>query len=44
MTFELLSIAPLALKQGNDYYNYITGEVSSDANASPIEFGIDVSP
>jgi hypothetical protein len=30
----------LALKQGNDYYDYITGEVKSNANAAPIEFGI----
>ena len=40
---ELQAKQDLALKQGNDYYNYITGEVSSDANASPVEFGIDVS-
>jgi hypothetical protein len=26
----------LALKQGNDYYDYITGEVKSNANAARI--------
>jgi hypothetical protein len=33
----------LALKQGNDYYDYITGEVKSNANAAPIEFGRNIS-
>ncbi len=40
---ELQAKQDLALKQGNDYYDYITGEVKSNANAAPIEFGIDVS-
>jgi hypothetical protein len=40
---ELQAKQDLALKQGNDYYDYITGEVKSNANAAPIEFGIDAS-
>ena len=40
---ELQAKQDLALKQGNDYYDYTTGEVKSDTNASPIEFGIDAS-
>ena len=40
---ELQAKQDLALKQGNDYYNYITGEVTSDNSPAPIEFGIDAS-
>jgi filamentous hemagglutinin family protein len=40
---ELQTKQDLALQQGNDYYDYITGNVSSDTSVSPIEFGIDVS-
>jgi hypothetical protein len=32
---ELQAKQDLALKQGNDYYDYITGEVKSNANATP---------
>ncbi|WP_139699318.1 two-partner secretion domain-containing protein, partial [bacterium endosymbiont of Bathymodiolus sp. 5 South] len=40
---ELQAKQDLALKQGNDYYDYTTGEVKSNTNAAPIEFGIDIS-
>jgi hypothetical protein len=39
---SLIRDCPLTI-QGNDYYDYTTGEVKSNANAAPIEFGIDIS-
>ncbi len=40
---ELQAKQDLALKQGNDYYDYITGEVKSNTDASPVKFAIDAS-
>ncbi|VVM18041.1 hypothetical protein BSPWISOXPB_7868 [uncultured Gammaproteobacteria bacterium] len=37
---ELQAKQDLALKQGNDYYDYTTGEVKSNTNAAPLSLAL----